>query len=182
MLGAMLESRECVFELVRKLTKSLFGRVPVPESSERRATSATALQALFSGEQRRLKQENCLCRLFTLPASPLPCTTKTHHRRSSRFEVTMTQVDSAETAPDDYEDMPGGPGAPIPISQLVVSSISHIRHKQAAHICQGLSGLTDRDIKLVVEGGFHTVESIAYTYAQSPSISSSRVQPTNGGP
>lgn len=30
-------------------------------------------------------------------------------------------------------------------------------------IDQGIAGLTDRDIKLVVEGGYHTVESIAYT-------------------
>lgn len=30
---------------------------------------------------------------------------------------------------------------------------------------QGVAGLTERDIKLVQEGGFHTVESIAYTYA-----------------
>ena len=28
---------------------------------------------------------------------------------------------------------------------------------------QGQAGLTDRDIKLMVEGGFHTVESIAYS-------------------
>ena len=28
---------------------------------------------------------------------------------------------------------------------------------------QGVAGLSDRDIKLVIEGGYHTVESIAYT-------------------
>ncbi|KIW52867.1 DNA repair protein rhp51 [Exophiala xenobiotica] len=58
----------------------------------------------------------------------------------------MTQVDNSDAPQDDYEEMPGGPGAPIPVSQLL-----------------GLAGLTDRDIKLVVEGGFHTVEAIAYT-------------------
>ncbi|EXJ85277.1 DNA repair protein rhp51 [Capronia epimyces CBS 606.96] len=58
----------------------------------------------------------------------------------------MTQIESADTPHEDYEEMPGGPGAPIPVAQLV-----------------GVSGLTDRDIKLVIEGGFHTVESIAYT-------------------
>ncbi|KEF56479.1 DNA repair protein rhp51 [Exophiala aquamarina CBS 119918] len=59
----------------------------------------------------------------------------------------MTQVDTMETAPqDEYEDMAGGPGAPLPITQLV-----------------GVAGLTERDIKLVVEGGYHTVEAIAYT-------------------
>lgn len=31
-------------------------------------------------------------------------------------------------------------------------------------ISQGIAGLTERDVKLVQEGGFHTVESIAYTY------------------
>lgn len=30
---------------------------------------------------------------------------------------------------------------------------------------QGSSGLTKRDIQLFVEGGFHTVEAVAYTYA-----------------
>ncbi|KIV89071.1 DNA repair protein rhp51 [Exophiala mesophila] len=59
----------------------------------------------------------------------------------------MTETEVPDAAPqDEYEDMPGGPGAPIPVSQLV-----------------GIAGLTDRDIKLVVEGGYHTVESIAYT-------------------
>lgn len=28
---------------------------------------------------------------------------------------------------------------------------------------QGVAGLTKRDIQLIVEGGFHTVESVAYT-------------------
>lgn len=39
-----------------------------------------------------------------------------------------------------------GPGAPTPVTAL-----------------EGVNGLTARDIKLVVEGGFNTVESIAYT-------------------
>jgi DNA repair protein RAD51 len=48
---------------------------------------------------------------------------------------------------DTYEDNGGiGPGAPMPISQL-----------------EGMNGLTSRDIKLFLEGGYHTVESIAYT-------------------
>jgi len=37
--------------------------------------------------------------------------------------------------------------------------------KAYADLSQGIAGLTERDIKLVQEGGFHTVESIAYTYA-----------------
>jgi DNA repair protein RAD51 len=28
---------------------------------------------------------------------------------------------------------------------------------------QGVNGLTARDIKLIIEGGLHTVESVAYT-------------------
>lgn len=33
----------------------------------------------------------------------------------------MTQVDSTDAAPqDEYEDVAGGPGAPLPIAQLVV--------------------------------------------------------------
>lgn len=39
----------------------------------------------------------------------------------SELAVTMTQVDTMDTAPqDEYEDMAGGPGAPLPITQLVV--------------------------------------------------------------
>jgi len=30
-------------------------------------------------------------------------------------------------------------------------------------VVQGVNGLTARDIKLVIEGGYNTVESIAYT-------------------
>ncbi|KAG9607077.1 hypothetical protein KCU84_g4837, partial [Aureobasidium melanogenum] len=46
-----------------------------------------------------------------------------------------------------YEDgAAGGPGAPTPLSAL-----------------EGMAGLTKRDIQLFVEGGFHTVESVAYT-------------------
>ncbi|KAL4997136.1 Rad51-domain-containing protein [Aspergillus recurvatus] len=39
-----------------------------------------------------------------------------------------------------------GPGAPTPLSSL-----------------EGMAGLTSRDIKLFVDAGYHTVESIAYT-------------------
>lgn len=34
--------------------------------------------------------------------------------------VAMTQVDNSDAPQDDYEEMPGGPGAPIPVSQLLV--------------------------------------------------------------
>jgi DNA repair protein RAD51 len=52
---------------------------------------------------------------------------------------------SAEEEQFDDSSM-GGPGAPTPVSAL-----------------EGVNGLTARDIKLIVEGGFNTVESIAYT-------------------
>ncbi|KZZ88122.1 DNA repair protein RAD51 [Ascosphaera apis ARSEF 7405] len=39
-----------------------------------------------------------------------------------------------------------GPGAPTPISQL-----------------EGLNGLTARDVKLIADGGYYTVEAVAYT-------------------
>ena len=35
---------------------------------------------------------------------------------------------------------------------------------QALTVDKGVNGLTARDIKLVIDGGFNTVESIAYTY------------------
>ena len=33
-----------------------------------------------------------------------------------------------------------------------------------ADLKKGVAGLSARDIKLVIEGGFNTVESVAYTY------------------
>merc|ERR1711939_452730 len=46
-----------------------------------------------------------------------------------------------------YEDgLAGGPGAPTPLTQL-----------------EGMAGLTKRDIQLFVDGGYNTVESVAYT-------------------
>lgn len=41
----------------------------------------------------------------------------------------------------------GGPGAPTPLSAL-----------------EGVAGLTKRDIQLFIDGGYHTVEAVAYTY------------------
>lgn len=32
---------------------------------------------------------------------------------------------------------------------------------------KGVAGLTARDIKLIIEGGYHTVEAVAYTFAFS---------------
>ncbi|KAK5181872.1 RecA recombinase Rhp51 [Cryomyces antarcticus] len=52
-----------------------------------------------------------------------------------------------EQSQSGYEDGGvGGPGAPTPLSAL-----------------EGVAGLTKRDIQLVVDGGYNTVESVAYT-------------------
>lgn len=56
---------------------------------------------------------------------------------------------SAEDLPSQsgYDDSNlNGPGAPTPISAL-----------------EGTAGLTARDIKLIIDGGYNTVESVAYT-------------------
>ncbi|MCJ1314292.1 recombinase rad51 [Agyrium rufum] len=58
----------------------------------------------------------------------------------------MTTTDDAESQSGHEDSNPGGPGAPTPLSAL-----------------EGLAGLTKRDIQLVVDGGFHTVEAVAYT-------------------
>ncbi|PYH88678.1 hypothetical protein BO71DRAFT_128696 [Aspergillus ellipticus CBS 707.79] len=56
---------------------------------------------------------------------------------------------------NEIDDGLPGPGAPTPLSAL-----------------EGIAGLTGRDIKLFVDAGYHTVESIAYTYVLSFSSSS----------
>ncbi|KMU74349.1 DNA repair protein RAD51 [Coccidioides immitis RMSCC 3703] len=53
----------------------------------------------------------------------------------------------AEAELDGYEDGDcHAPGAPTPLSAL-----------------EGVNGLTARDIKLLIDGGYHTVEAVAYT-------------------
>ncbi len=64
---------------------------------------------------------------------------------ATRLPTTM----SAEEEPSQsgYEDgHAGGPGAPTPLGAL-----------------EGVAGLTKRDIQLFVDGGYNTVESVAYT-------------------
>jgi len=63
----------------------------------------------------------------------------------------VTRVDKMsaedEQSQSGYEDgLAGGPGAPTPLSAL-----------------EGTAGLTKRDIQLFVDGGYNTVESVAYT-------------------
>lgn len=52
-----------------------------------------------------------------------------------------------ETLQLGYEDgLAGGPGAPTPLAAL-----------------EGVAGLSKRDIQLFIDGGYNTVESVAYT-------------------
>ncbi|GAM88460.1 hypothetical protein ANO11243_064930 [Dothideomycetidae sp. 11243] len=53
------------------------------------------------------------------------------------------EEDLSQTA---YDDSTATPGAPTAVAQL-----------------EGIAGLTKRDIQLLVDGGFYTIESIAYT-------------------
>lgn len=59
----------------------------------------------------------------------------------------MTAEDQSQSGLD--EGLAGGPGAPTPLSGL-----------------EGIAGLTKRDISLFTDAGYHTVESIAYTYVK----------------
>ncbi|KAK5134947.1 hypothetical protein LTR08_005898 [Meristemomyces frigidus] len=74
-----------------------------------------------------------------LPTSPPPT------KPSTTPPNAMSAED--ETSQSGYEDgLAGGPGAPTPLGAL-----------------EGTAGLTKRDIQLFIDGGFNTVESIAYT-------------------
>ena len=53
---------------------------------------------------------------------------------------------SAEEGDGHDDGEMGGPGAPMPITQL-----------------EGVNGLTSRDIKLLADAGYNTIESVAYT-------------------
>lgn len=66
------------------------------------------------------------------------------------------------------EGQMGGPGAPTPLSALEVGLCPAKVHRSCRSMSlmtsfQGIAGLTKRDIQLVVDGGFNTVEAVAYT-------------------
>lgn len=69
------------------------------------------------------------------------------------------EVDASQYA----EDGMGGPGAPTPLSALEVCILSNAFVRCLTMSMQGVAGLTKRDIQLIVEGGYNTVESVAYT-------------------
>jgi DNA repair protein RAD51 len=71
----------------------------------------------------------------------------------------MTGEDEQSQSNDDFQ---GGPGAPMPLSQLEVC-LDLWRAQNELTMMQGINGLTARDIKLFVDAGYNTVESVAYT-------------------
>lgn len=73
---------------------------------------------------------------------------------------------SAEDDQTQYDELAGGPGAPTPLSQLeVCNAMPSWREVRefADGQSQGTAGLTKRDIQLFIDGGYNTVESVAYT-------------------
>jgi DNA repair protein RAD51 len=72
---------------------------------------------------------------------------------------------STEEQQFDDDSQMGGPGAPTPVSALEVR-IFQSNARAHTDTFKGVNGLTARDIKLVVEGGYNTVEAIAYTYVK----------------
>lgn len=69
-----------------------------------------------------VKNDRGITRVPSLPALPV-CTTL--------YLFKMTEAENVDTPQDEYEDMPGGPGAPIPVSQLVVSTMTLEYHALA---------------------------------------------------
>jgi len=60
----------------------------------------------------------------------------------------MSVEETEEQTQSGYEDgVAGGPGAPTPVASL-----------------EGLAGITKRDVQLLLDAGYHTIEHIAYTY------------------
>jgi hypothetical protein len=76
--------------------------------------------------------------------------------------MTATDTDQTQNEHDDVGT--GGPGAPTPLTALEV--LSPTRCTGAILTCiQGVAGLTKRDITLITDAGYYTVEAVAYTYA-----------------
>lgn len=73
-------------------------------------------------------------------------------------------MEEYDPAQDGEDGSMTGPGAPTPLTALEVGSNSPCRICLLTIVCvKGIAGLTKRDIQLVVDGGFNTVESVAYT-------------------
>ena len=77
-------------------------------------------------------------------------------------------TEEAEETQSNFGDGGGGPGAPTPLAVLEArSSNARDVSLDTDTSYQGVAGLSARDIKLVVDGGFNTVESVAYTWVNS---------------
>jgi DNA repair protein RAD51 len=76
----------------------------------------------------------------------------------------MTGEEIDESQPG-IEEGVGGPGAPTPLSALEVlcSDWWSLGTNANSSLQKGTAGLTKRDIQLIVDGGYNTVESVAYT-------------------
>ncbi|KAH0544098.1 RecA recombinase Rhp51 [Glutinoglossum americanum] len=75
-------------------------------------------------------------------------------------------TEDAEQSQSGYEESGmGGPGAPTPLAAL--ESRDRAPDTIFSDASQGVAGLTKRDIQLIIEGGFYTVEAVAYTYVNS---------------
>ena len=78
------------------------------------------------------------------------------------LKMSGTEADETQSA---YGDGGQGPGAPTPLSVLEVCISYHLTMEMIfSPPDQGVAGLSARDIKLIVDGGFNTVESVAYTW------------------
>lgn len=77
-------------------------------------------------------------------------------------------TEEAEETQSTFGDGGGGPGAPTPLAVLEVHSFNAPNLSlRTDRLYQGVAGLSARDIKLIVDGGFNTVESVAYTWVNS---------------
>ena len=88
------------------------------------------------------------------------------HRDISNPAIMSTE--EAEETQSTFGDGGGGPGAPTPLAVLEARSSNASNARNVSldtdTLYQGVAGLSARDIKLIVDGGFNTVESVAYTW------------------
>jgi len=79
--------------------------------------------------------------------------------------MTTEDIEASQSGGDEVGV--GGPGAPTPLSALEVGNVPRLmlfsKYILTKMIPQGVAGLTKRDIQLVIDGGYNTVESVAYT-------------------
>jgi DNA repair protein RAD51 len=102
---------------------------------------------------------------FRLPLHSIP-TQEEYPNRSTPFYTLlnfMTMNAEDEQSQSGYEDGSGGPGAPTTLTALEVTIHRVLLSEEGSNLLQGVNGLTARDIKIIMEAGYNTVESVAYT-------------------